>query len=164
MWRRRFLLAAVAAAVIALDQTTKTWALHHAADPVHVFGPVWFALTFNSGSAFSLGRGARPVVETIVVVLVVGLVLASRRVSRFAGSGVMVALGLLLGGALSNLADRVLRHQNGAVIDFVEIARFGRRDWWPVFNAADAAITVGAVALVAIGIFHRDRSSRDAPG
>lgn len=160
MLRRRLLLAAVAAAVIALDQLTKTWALHHAVAPQHVFGPVWFFLTYNSGSAFSLGRGARTVVEAVVVLLVVGLVLASRRASRLAGPWVMVALGLLLGGALSNLADRVLRQHGGAVIDFVEIARFGQRDWWPVFNAADAAITIGAVALVAFGLFHRDRNSR----
>lgn len=162
VFRRRVLLGLVAAAVITVDQSTKTWALHHAVVPDHLVGPVWFSLTFNSGSAFSLGRGVRPVVETVVVVLVVGLVLASQRVSRYAGSGVMVALGLLLGGALSNLADRVVRHHNGAVIDFVEIARFGGHDWWPVFNVADAAITVGAVALVAIGVFHRGRHG-DAP-
>ena len=59
-----------------------------------------------------------------------------------------VGLGLLLGGAAGNLTDRVFRHNHGAVIDFIDAARFGSRDWWPVFNVADAAIVVGVVILV----------------
>ena len=59
-----------------------------------------------------------------------------------------VGLGLLLGGAAGNLADRVFRHNHGAVIDFIDAARVGTRDWWPVFNVADAAIVVGVVILL----------------
>ena len=59
-----------------------------------------------------------------------------------------VGLGLLLGGAAGNLTDRVFRHNHGAVIDFIDAARIGSRDWWPVFNVADAAIVVGVVILV----------------
>jgi signal peptidase II len=51
-------------------------------------------------------------------------------------------LGLIIGGALGNLVDRLVRHHAGAVIDFVDLR------WWPVFNVADAAITVGVVVAV----------------
>jgi signal peptidase II len=56
-----------------------------------------------------------------------------------------IALGLVLGGALGNLADRLIRGHGGAVIDFIDF------QWWPVFNVADMAITIGAVLLVIAG-------------
>jgi hypothetical protein len=55
---------------------------------------------------------------------------------------VMVALGLLAGGAVSNLADRFFRHHHGGVVDFIQLV-----SWWATFNVADAAITVGALTL-----------------
>jgi signal peptidase II len=64
-------------------------------------------------------------------------------------------MGALLGGALGNLADRLIRHHHGAVIDFIDLR------WWPVFNVADAAITVGA-ALLALVLF-RARSGAVPP-
>lgn len=142
---RRFLIPLVAAAVVALDQVTKTLALDHLNPlaPRHVLGPVYLALTFNSGAAFSLGRGVTPIVESVVVVLVVWLLAASRRAIRSAPTVVAVSLGLLLGGALGNLADRVFRHHHGAVIDFIQAV-----SWWPVFNVADSAIVVGVIVLV----------------
>ncbi|HEX7167995.1 MAG TPA: signal peptidase II, partial [Acidimicrobiales bacterium] len=54
-------------------------------------------------------------------------------------------LGLVLGGAVGNLADRLFRDHGGAVVDFVDL------QWWPVFNVADIAISVGAVLLVVVG-------------
>jgi signal peptidase II len=56
---------------------------------------------------------------------------------------VIVALGLLAGGAVSNLADRFFRHHHGGVVDFIQLV-----SWWATFNVADAAITVGALTLV----------------
>jgi signal peptidase II len=91
------------------------------------------------------------VVEAIVVALVVWLLAFSGRANRSANPGVAVGLGLLLGGAAGNLIDRVFRHipgYPGAVIDFVDAARIGTRDWWPVFNVADASIVLGVVILV----------------
>jgi len=148
---RRLLIPVVAAIVVAADQTSKTWALHHvpAMPGRHIFGPLWLVLTFNSGVAFSLGRGAQPVVEAVVIVLVVWLLAASRRASQVATLPMALGLGLMLGGALGNLADRVVRHNHGAVIDFVDAIRIGTHDWWPVFNVADASIVVGVVILVA---------------
>ena len=79
--------------------------------------------------------------------LVVWLLVFSRRASRAASLPLAVGLGLLLGGAAGNLTDRVFRHNHGAVIDFIDPARIGSRDWWPVFNVADAAIVVGVAVL-----------------
>jgi signal peptidase II len=83
----------------------------------------------------------------VVVILVAGLVAFSSRAGRSASSAVAVGLGLLVGGAAGNLADRLIRHNHGAVIDFVDAVRVGGHDWWPVFNLADAAIVVGVVIL-----------------
>jgi signal peptidase II len=152
----------VAVVVVAADQISKTWALNHLQrSDRHVLGPLWLSLTFNSGAAFSLGRGVTPVVETIVVVLVAWLLVFSRRASRAATAPLALGLGLLLGGAAGNLADRVLRHHHGAVIDFIAAARIGTHDWWPVFNVADATIVIGVAVLVAS--YWRGRDRRPAP-
>lgn len=147
---RGALTSALAVVVIAADQVTKTWAVDHLQPygSVHyVFGSLSLILTLNSGAAFSLGRGVTPVLEVVAALLVVSLVVLSRRTRR-AGWLFSVGTGLLLGGAVSNLGDRIFRHHGGAVIDFISMARVGDHNWWPIFNLADAAITVGAVVLV----------------
>ena len=129
------------------DQVTKTLALDHLdpARPTHVVGPAYLQLEYNSGAAFSMGAGVTPIVEAAVVVLIVGLMLYVRRASGRAPLPVAIGLGMLLGGALSNLGDRVLRELpvHGAVVDFVRAV-----SWWPVFNVADASIVVGVILLV----------------
>lgn len=162
---RRLLIPAVAVLVVAADQLSKTWALDHLQrSERHVVGPIWFTLTFNSGAAFSLGRGVTPVVETVVVLLVAWLLVFSRRASQAATVPLAVGLGLLLGGAAGNLADRVLRHHHGAVIDFIAALRIGSHDWWPIFNVADAAIVIGVLVLVACYWLRRDRRPAAADG
>lgn len=146
-WGRRLLTPAVAAVVIALDQVTKTLALDHLdpARPTHVVGTLYWELTYNSGAAFSMGAGVTPIVEAAVVVLIVGLLVYARRTSRSGSAPVSVALGMLLGGALSNLGDRLFRNLpvHGAVVDFIRAV-----GWWPVFNVADASIVIAVVLLV----------------
>lgn len=149
----------VAGVVVAADQATKTWALHHAVAPRHVVGPVWLALTFNSGAAFGLGRGVTPVVEAVVVALVVALLIVGRRAARQATVGAAVGLGLVVGGALGNLVDRIGRDHHGSVIDFIAALRIGTHDRWPIFNLADAAIVVGAVVLAVAYSTHRPSGS-----
>lgn len=161
--RRRLLIPALALAVVVVDQLTKTWALHHTVDGRHVVGPLWLVLTFNSGAAFSLGRGVAPVVEAVVIAIVVWLLALSRRASRVATVPGLVGLGLLLGGAIGNLIDRVFRHHGGAVIDFVDALRIGTHSWWPVFNVADSAIVIGVLVLVA-GYLGRSRSAKSQSG
>ena len=146
-WGRRLLTPVAAAVVIAADQVTKTLALDHL-DPVrrtHVVGPVYWELTYNSGAAFSMGAGVTPIVEAAVVVLIVALLVFARRSSRSASVPVSIALGMLLGGALSNLGDRLFRNLpvHGSVVDFIRAV-----GWWPVFNVADASIVIAVVLLV----------------
>ncbi|HZQ27116.1 MAG TPA: signal peptidase II [Acidimicrobiales bacterium] len=140
---RLLLTGAVAVAVVVADQVTKTLALHHLADgPVHLFWTLRFNLSFNSGAAFGLGRGLGPVLVAIAIgVLVVLLGLGRVAMARPLAA---LALGLLLGGAVGNLIDRLVRDHGGAVVDFIDLR------WWPIFNVADMAITVGAILLVLV--------------
>jgi signal peptidase II len=132
-------VAGIGAAVVAVDQLTKEWALRALHDgPVHLAWTLQLKLTINSGAAFGLGRGLGPVLIVAGLGVTVVLVIAARSVSL--GRGGTLALGLVLGGALGNLADRLFRDQGG-VVDFVDL------QWWPVFNMADVAISVGAVLL-----------------
>src|SRR4029077_4971861 len=142
--RRRYRLAAVvAAAAVAVDQLTKWWAVDALANrTITVVGPVRLALSHNTGGAFGLGAGFSPFVALAVVALVIVLVSVGRAV---ASPAVAVDIGLVTGGAIGNLADRLFRSPGllrGAVVDFVDLR------WWPVFNVADVAITVGCILLV----------------
>ena len=143
---RRLAILAIAGLVLLVDQASKTWALHRAAEPRHVIWTLRLAVTFNSGTAFGLGQDSTAIIVAGVVVLVVVLLGLGRKASRTATWSASIAMGALLGGALGNLADRVIRHHHGAVIDFIDLR------WWPVFNVADAAITFGA-ALLALVLF-----------
>ncbi|HEX3394376.1 MAG TPA: signal peptidase II [Acidimicrobiales bacterium] len=145
MWRtrRNALVVGGALAVVALDQLTKAWAMHDLADgPVDVVGPVRFALTRNTAGAFGLGGALVPFLALGALVLVVALVTRADVIAR---PGLALAAGLVLGGALGNLVDRLVRSPGllrGAVVDFVDLR------WWPVFNLADAAITCGCLLLL----------------
>jgi signal peptidase II len=132
--------AAVAAAVVAADQVTTNVALDHLRRPVHLLGPLGLNLQFNSGTAFSFFSGAGVWIVPVVLALLVVLAFLAWRASR---TILAVAYGLVLGGAIGNLADRVLRGHHGKVVDYVTLSH------WPTFNVADACITVGVVLLVA---------------
>jgi signal peptidase II len=157
--RRVSVVAMMTAAVVALDQTTKTLALDRLrGGPIHLAGPLSLALSFNSGVAFSLGTGLTVPIIVIGAVLVVVLLWFARGSPSYP---VALGTGLVLGGALGNLADRIFRSHGGAVIDFIH---FG---FWPTFNVADVAIVVGAVVLV-LAFWRRMGGSRadgsHAPG
>jgi signal peptidase II len=151
--RRRAWILGLAAVIVAVDQVTKTWALHHTVQPRHIIWTLRLSLTFNSGAAFGFGQGSTAVLVGGAIVLVVILVGLGRRASRNATVTTSLAMGLLLGGAVGNLVDRLIRHNNRSVIDFIDLR------WWPVFNVADASITVGAILLVAAGLLGRPKAS-----
>jgi signal peptidase II len=141
--------AGAAAVVVALDQVTKWWALERLEGEPIDLGVVRLAVSRNSGAAFGLGEGFAPVLVVVAIVLLVVLV---RGGQMLAGRLSAVAVGFVLGGAVGNLLDRLFRDGGwlqGAVVDFVDLG------WWPVFNVADSAITVGAAALV-VGTWRRD--------
>jgi signal peptidase II len=134
-WR---LAGALCGLVVAADQAAKA-AIEHNLVPgedVDVLGPLGLTLSHNKGVAFGLagGGGAGLLVLTIAALGLI-LILFAREPTR---AGMWVAVGLLAGGALGNLADRA---RAGAVTDFVDIGP------WPPFNLADVAITAGVAVL-----------------
>jgi signal peptidase II len=143
-------IAAIAAAILVLDQITKVIALRRLELGVPV--PVidgFFSLTLvlNPGLAFGmLGRTPpawRWIVAGLSVAALVALLTFARRIAPTGGWVNTVALGLILGGAVGNLIDRA---RFGAVVDFLDVSVGDYH--WPAFNVADSAISVG-VALLA---------------
>lgn len=133
----------IAFIVVIADQLTKQWALSALRDgDIDVFWTLRFHLTFNSGMAFSRGQGLGPVIGVIALVVVVVLLLSLRR----GGSRLNdVAVGLIVGGAIGNVLDRLFREQGwfrGRVVDFIDF------QWFPVFNVADIGVTVGGALLL----------------
>ncbi|WP_277212816.1 signal peptidase II [Isoptericola croceus] len=137
----------LAALVLAIDQLTKWWALMALAPgvPVPLLGELLqLRLVFNPGAALSLATGYTWVL-TIVVVAVVVVILAALR--RLGSRGWALALGLLLGGALGNLVDRLVRDPGfarGHVVDMIDYAGFF------VGNVADIAIVAAAALIVVL--------------
>lgn len=155
--RRGVLVAGIVVGVAALDQITKTWAEHALDDgPISIIGDdVELRLSHNTGSAFSLFQGFTPLLAVLAIVLAIVLVRAVRRTDD---TIMLVALSLVLGGAVGNLVDRLARSPGfleGAVVDFIRI------DDFPTFNVADSAITIGAVLLVIRMLFGMREESED---
>lgn len=136
--RRRLLIAAaLAAAVVVADQATKSWAVDRLSKgPIHVVWKLDLELVYNTGSSFGLAQGWAPVLGGLAALFIVGL-LAFVRHAR--GTSLTVALGLVVGGAAGNLADRLFRGHHGAVVDFVAL------HFWPTFNVADSCIVIGVI-------------------
>ena len=150
--KSRILLVAVAAAVVIADQVTKSLAENGLAKhPVHLLGPVDLRLVFNSGAAFSLGRGLGPALAILAVLAVVGIWIATRSTASVLFT---IAGGMVAGGALGNLSDRLFRHNGGSVVDFV-YTRF-----WPTFNVADSCVTVGVI-LIVVAVLRQGPASSD---
>ncbi|MHB1517213.1 MAG: signal peptidase II [Acidimicrobiales bacterium] len=137
----RLAAASIAAVVVvATDQLTKWWAVDRLSHGrIHVIGTLDLQLTRNTGSAFSLLRGQAVLVTLVASILVVVLLVLVWRSPTNGRAGI---LGLIVGGALGNLSDRLFRGDHGAVVDFIAL------HFWPTFNVADASIVVGCVLLV----------------
>ena len=149
------LALAIVLGVVAADQLTKLWAVRELADaPVAIVGDtVDFRLARNTGGAFSLFQAFTPLLAVVALVVAFFLVRAVRNAEDTLN---LVALSLILGGALGNLLDRVFRSPGflrGGVVDFVHIGA------WPTFNVADSAITIGAILLV-VWAFRSDMKVR----
>jgi signal peptidase II len=142
---RHLPLAAAAAATLVADQVTKQLAVDRLADgPVTVVeGVLQWRLTFNSGGAFGLLQGFPGLFLAATVVVIFLLLVWARRVEERV---LAIPLGLVVGGGLGNLADRIWRDFDGRVVDFVDL------HFWPVFNLADSAIVIGVLWLVAAAV------------
>lgn len=144
MTRRYTTAVGIAIVVVVADLVAKRYAAINFVDsPVTVIdGFLTFTYTENPGAAFSLFKGAGPYLG-VAAIAISGFILGTLRSAH--PNFEVVALGLVLGGALGNLADRVFRGSgflDGKVIDWVDM-------WWiPTFNIADASITVAVVLLL----------------
>ena len=138
---------AVAGVIVAIDQLTKIWAVSALSDgPVEVIGSfLQWRLTRNPGGAFSLLTGLTPVLAVLAVVMVIYIIRTTRRT---ADAVMAYSLALVLGGAVGNLVDRMVRSPGflrGEVVDFIKVPH------WPTFNVADCAITVGVIVIAIRG-------------
>jgi signal peptidase II len=140
---------AVVLGVYALDQFTKWWAERSLVEgqPRALIGDLLqLRLAHNPGAAFSTGTSYTVVLTVVaLVVIVICVSMAGRLRSR----GWAIALGLVLGGALGNVTDRLFRDPapfRGHVVDFLELPH------WPIFNVADSAISCAAVLFVILSL------------
>jgi signal peptidase II len=148
----------VALPVVAFDQLTKWWILAEVMDPpktIAVTGFFNLVLVWNRGVSFGLFGSESawgPILLTVLALgIAAGLVVWLRRAeSRLAAA----AIGLVLGGAIGNVIDRV---RFGAVVDFLDFHAAGYH--WPAFNVADSAISVGVGLLLYDGLFESRRKS-----
>ncbi|MFV0452239.1 MAG: signal peptidase II [Propioniciclava sp.] len=149
----------------ALDQVTKELALRYldpANPPVLLGGLLTLQLIRNPGAAFSLGENYTPVlsvISTVALIAVLGWLIPRTRYRAWA-----ITLGLLLGGILGNLTDRLARppgFAHGHVIDFLQLPHFA------IFNVADMCVTFAAVGMVWLmlvrGVDLRGNSTKEAP-
>ena len=147
MW---LILLVVAVTVLIADLITKivAVALIEPGDPVEIIGDtVTFKLVRNSGAAFSMATGYTWILTLIALAVVAGIIRYSHRLGSIWWA---LGLGLVLGGALGNLIDRIFRAPGplrGHVVDFMSVG------WWPVFNVADSAVVCGAIGLVVLTLF-----------
>ncbi|MGB6243962.1 signal peptidase II [Gordonia sp. (in: high G+C Gram-positive bacteria)] len=110
-----------------------------------------FRLVRNSGAAFSMATGYTWVLTFVALAVVAVIIRYARRLGSL---GWVIGLGLVLGGALGNLTDRLFRDPGplrGHVVDFIQVG-----SWWPTFNMADSAVVCGAVLLVALTLLGYD--------
>jgi signal peptidase II len=148
--RRVVVLLAIAAAVLVTDIITKVVVVATLSDraPVSLLGGLLkLRVTRNPGAAFSIGGPSVTAVFALIAIGVIVFILrTSRRIQSLAWA---VTLGLLLGGATGNLADRVLRAPGpfrGYVVDWIQLPH------WPVFNVADSCIVCGGALAVLLAI------------
>ncbi len=129
----------VALVVFVLDQVSKALvvARMRVGEEIEVFPLLALERTSNTGVAFGLASDVPPLTLALVAAVIVLLLLILG--SRLKWRGSSLAIGLVLGGALGNLADRIFR---GSVVDFIAVP------YWPTFNLADVGITIGVVLLL----------------
>lgn len=156
--RRVAMLVVIAVLVVLADLLTKITvvATLQPERPVRVIGgAVYLVLVRNAGAAFSLATGMTWVLTIVATAVVIAIVRMARRLRS---AGWAWGLGLVLGGALGNLIDRIFRAPGvlqGHVVDFVSVILPGGYHY-PVFNVADSCIVTGGILLVVLAFLGRE--------
>lgn len=152
------IVAVIVPIVLALDVVTKVLSVAHLEhrEPVRLLGGlVYLQVLRNPGAAFSMATGMTWVLALIAIGVCVAIVVLARKLRSV---GWAIGLGLVLGGAMGNLIDRIFRAPGpleGHVVDFVSVfAPHG--EVWPVFNVADSAIVCGGILIVLLTLLGRD--------
>jgi signal peptidase II len=152
------------AAVVAVDQLTKAWivmAYPLGTELEIVPGLCRLVHARNRGIAFGILGASGPAVQLALLIVVAGIVaFVAWQLTRAGGDGFAgVGLALVLGGAIGNIIDRVLR---GEVVDFLDfyLVTGGREHHWPAFNVADSAISIGACCVILAEILTQLREKR----
>ncbi len=135
---------AIAVIVVVADRVTTSLAADHLHSVRHVWGPFGLALTYNSGFAFSLFSG-RAVFVTVI--LCIGVVAVALVVAQVRTLPLAVGSGLVLGGAIGNLSERIVGGPGGQVPDFITLSH------WPTFNLADACVSIGVIVIIVALLF-----------
>jgi signal peptidase II len=143
------LILLLATVILVADQLTKSWAVASLANepPTHVIWTLQWNLSFNSGMAFSQAQGIGPIIGVIATLVIIGLALSLRKIDHRLA---LTAAGLIIGGAIGNLIDRLFRDDgwmHGSVVDFIDF------QWFPIFNVADSAITIGGILFAMWSLF-----------
>ena len=156
---------AMGGGVVLLDQVTKAVVLRHLAPGTHIDiidGFFTLTLVMNPGLAFGLlggvPHGWRWIVGVLSVAALAVLARVALRVLPAGGPLDHIAIGLIFGGAIGNLIDRL---RFGAVVDFVDIHARGYH--WPAFNVADSAISIGVVILALRMLLRPETGGAHAP-
>ena len=145
-------IGVVVALVVVLDQLSKEWAINRLSRgrTIEILPSLELDLTYNSGFSFGTGSGHGPLVGTLVIVICGFICWRLWRETLTARAAILAAI---LGGALGNLVDRVLRADNGLlsgdVVDFIDVT------WYAVFNVADMFVVCGCIVLVLFELRHR---------
>lgn len=150
----------LAGMIIALDQLAKLWAIQTLGPnpgdhELFLFGD-WFSLVYlqNTGVAFGLFRNMTHVFTVTSLLISAAAIYAYLFYLPNMNPWVQISMGLILGGGLGNVIDRI---RLGFVVDFIRVG------WWPVFNIADSAITVGVSMLAIFLLFASDDEPAPAP-
>ena len=152
-------VAGVLAAAVALDQLSKEWAINRLSGGrvIEILPTLELDLTYNSGFSFGTGAGHGPLVGTLVIALC-GFICWRLWIETHRARAAILAA--VLGGALGNLIDRILRADDGplsgSVVDFIDVT------WYAVFNVADMFVVCGCIVLVLYEIQNRSGSA-EAP-
>jgi len=156
-------MSVVALLVLALDQTSKAWITsnmvsHETRNIIEGF--LRLRYTANTGAAFGIFRDSSAILS-VAAIIIIGVIVLSAARAGSVNRMLMLALGLVLGGAVGNLIDRL---RLGHVVDFIEVYNprleiGGTFYSFPVFNVADSSITVGVILIIASLLFGQHESN-----